>query len=301
MKPLLLKSASFSLAFALVFKTSLLTYASTEKTTPIDRKTTFPESIKQMVDAQTSILGVLPAKFVQGLTQGSNLSADVLSSVVSFWHSLFNHATSTTVIITSTSTPTTTQETFTFPSTPTTPPSTYTPPSNPTVIYEPSSSTGVTEAELNSKLTSLQSYLLSQISSIHPGNSTTTIYQSSGGGGNTGTAVYFSAPGYIPAGNANPSVTTLTASGNITASAFYGDGSHLTGINGSFSTSTLDTDLNELAPVVLGFNNATSTSGYLSSTVGVCNNSCGTYTSTFGYYNTNSGYASSAFGNNNTV
>jgi hypothetical protein len=64
-----------------------------------------------------------------------------------------------------------------------------------------------------------------------PGGSASQVQYNNGSGGFAGDSGLTYSSGLLTA--TNISTTNLTASGNITAAAFYGDGSHLTGISTS--------------------------------------------------------------------
>ncbi len=153
-------------------------------------------------------------------------------------------------------------------------------------IKAPTIIQGVSQSSLTSQLKALENSFNLKLKSLPPPLVTSNvsedvlnnIYRSIGLAAQSAPAQYsvISNPTLT-----NPSISgNLSVSGNVTASAFYGDGSHLTGISsGGISTSSL----NNLDPIKVGFSNISS----------------GTSTSVFGWCNIASGEFSQALGGKN--
>jgi hypothetical protein len=225
-------------------------------------------------------------------------TASVVDSIVSFFSSIFGHTTpATTTIVVAPSTAYTPPEKKTY-STYTPPPvstepnkntsSTYTKTVTNTVyvpqqISSPAQTSGITEAELEQRLAAFRQ-------SLPQPTATTTYITYAGGGASfyggasqsdiqtiqnsiTNLQSCVTTIAAVPGNPFNQSLNTTNSPhfATVTASAFYGDGSHLTGIN-TFSTSTTRSIFSSTAPLtydsvngIFGITQAsTSTNGYLS-------------------------------------
>src|SRR5581483_352239 len=264
MKHLFSKIALFSLALLLLFRSSSITLLAKEETTaaPIRRSANSSLLLKPYLSlllkhSPFSSLLITPAYAAEGSS-----SPSLLSSLLNFFKNLFAKPTTVEIINT----------TPTAPKTPTpapifNPPVSTPPTSTSNLIHNTTIINGVTEAELDSKLSKLDQELRSLISGISTsGNASTTVnnYITYSGGG--GSITLQGSPSQADIKNIQNQITNITTTpgnpfnqslnttdsptfnhltltgaatstfaGPLCATTYYGDGSHLTGLS-SFST-----------------------------------------------------------------